>query len=137
MKNRKAIRVIALAMCATLLFAGCGGSGKKSSSDNSASTAATETKDEMHIAISANPPTLDTQISNSNIVGQIAYHIFEPLFAMDDNYEPQPVLAESYEVSDDGMEYTIKLREGVKFHNGDEKESLKKEGRKKNDKNAE
>ena len=51
MKNRKAIRVIALAMCATLLFAGCGGSGKKSSSDNSASTAATETKDDLHIAV--------------------------------------------------------------------------------------
>ena len=39
---------------------------------------------------------------------------------MDENYEPQPVLAESYEVSEDGLEYTIKLREGVKFHNGNE-----------------
>lgn len=39
---------------------------------------------------------------------------------MDENYEPQPVLAESYEMSDDGKEYTIKLRQGVKFHNGDE-----------------
>ena len=39
---------------------------------------------------------------------------------MDENYEPTPVLAESYEVSDDGMTYTIKLRQGVKFHNGEE-----------------
>jgi len=120
MKNRKAIRVIALAMCATLLFAGCGGSGKKSSSDNSASTAATETKDELHIAVSANPPSLDVQTSNSSLVGEIAAHVFEPLFAMDDKYEPTPVLAESYEVNDDGSVYTIKLREGVKFHNGKE-----------------
>ena len=120
MKNRKAIRVIALAMCATLLFAGCGGSGKKASSDNSASTAATDTKDELHIAVSANPPSLDVQTSNSSLVGEIAAHVFEPLFAMDDKYEPTPVLAESYEVNDDGSVYTIKLREGVKFHNGKE-----------------
>ena len=114
MKKKTLSRVLAFSLCAALLATtGCGGSDAKQ-------TEAAAAKDEMHIAVSANPPTLDTQISNSNIVGQIAYHIFEPLFAMDENYEPQPVLAESYEVSEDGLEYTIKLREGVKFHNGNE-----------------
>lgn len=119
MMKKRISRIVALSMCAVLLLSGCGGSSDKKD-NNTTGTETTATKDEIHIAVSANPPTLDTQISNSNVVGQIAYHIYEPLFAMDSNYEPQPVLAESYEVSDDGMEYTIKLRQGVKFHNGNE-----------------
>ena len=77
-------------------------------------------KDELNVAITANPPTLDVHFSNSNIVGGIGSHIYEPLFAMNQENVPTPVLAESYEVSEDGTVYTIKIRQGVKFHNGQE-----------------
>ena len=123
MKRKLLSRIIALTMCAGLVLAGCGStkSGSESGSDSKESEKQTEAKaSELHVAIAANPPSLDPPSVNSNIVGGIGVHVYESLFAMNENYEPTPVLAESYEVSDDGMTYTIKLRQGVKFHNGKE-----------------
>ena len=77
-------------------------------------------KTELNIAINANPPTLDAHAANTNIVGCIGSHIYEPLFAMNGDNVPTAVLAESYELNDDGTVYTIKIRQGIKFHNGQE-----------------
>ncbi|HBY97294.1 MAG TPA: hypothetical protein DEP84_25705 [Chloroflexi bacterium] len=46
--------------------------------------------------------------------------LFEGLLVLDQDFNLEPTLAESYEVSDDNKVYTFKLRPGVKFHNGDE-----------------
>jgi peptide/nickel transport system substrate-binding protein len=45
--------------------------------------------------------------------------VMEGLLAYDSKQRLQPGLAESYAVSDDGLVYTFKLRQGVTFHNGD------------------
>ena len=44
--------------------------------------------------------------------------IYNVLVRYDDTLTPQPELAESWELSDDGLTLTFKLRSGVKFHNG-------------------
>jgi peptide/nickel transport system substrate-binding protein len=51
----------------------------------------------------------------------LANHVFEGLYALDEAYRPIPMLADGMpNVSKDGLTYTIKLRKGVKFHNGKE-----------------
>src|SRR5699024_12421464 len=40
------------------------------------------------------------------------------LFALDENYEVQPMLADDYEVSEDQLQYDITIREDVAFHDG-------------------
>lgn len=46
-------------------------------------------------------------------------HVVEGLVAYSDDLEVGPVLAESFSVADDGKSYVFKLRDGVKFHNGE------------------
>ena len=46
------------------------------------------------------------------------YMIWDTLFASDEKFEIQPQMAESASVSEDGLTYTIKLRPGLKWHDG-------------------
>src|SRR5690606_33093277 len=65
------------------------------------------------------PPTLDPMTSTADLVGIITQHIFETLFTFDQNWTVVPLVAAAMpEVSEDGTVYTIKVREGVTFHDG-------------------
>ena len=107
----------ALCVMAGLGLTGCGGSGAESGSA-AASGQDVEYRDELQIALPASPDGLDPHTTSSLVTMDIICNVVEPLFGQDSDYEPRPVLAKGYEVSDDGLTYTIKLREGVKFHDG-------------------
>jgi peptide/nickel transport system substrate-binding protein len=67
------------------------------------------------------PPSLDPHWGTQTITEVLTNHVFEGLYALDESYRPIPMLAEGMPtVSKDGLTYTIKLRRGVKFHNGKE-----------------
>jgi peptide/nickel transport system substrate-binding protein len=70
------------------------------------------------IAMEGEPPNLDMHWSALNYLRYIAYHINEQLFTLDEKFRPIPMLAQGYKVSPDGKTYTITLRSGIKFHNG-------------------
>ncbi|HSB82774.1 MAG TPA: ABC transporter substrate-binding protein [Candidatus Methylomirabilis sp.] len=72
----------------------------------------------LKVATIGEPPNLDVMTLPADLVTMIGQHIFEQLFAFDEKYDIKPMLAQSYNVSADGKTYTIQLRQGVKFHNG-------------------
>ncbi|HEV8473351.1 MAG TPA: ABC transporter substrate-binding protein, partial [Methylomirabilota bacterium] len=74
----------------------------------------------LKAAMIGEPPTLDLHTTTAVIVQQITWHIYEGLYTYDRAYNAAPLLAESHSVGDGGRTYTIKLRRGVKFHNGKE-----------------
>ncbi len=51
---------------------------------------------------------------------EILSGVMEGLLTIDSNQQLQPALAESFEISDDGLVYTFNLRKSVSFHNGDQ-----------------
>lgn len=75
---------------------------------------------DLQYALNVQPPTIDPVMSTATATRDVSRHIFETLVTLDSNYQPQPMLAESWEESEDGLTYTFKLRQGVLFHNGEE-----------------
>lgn len=76
---------------------------------------------EAVVAITAEPPGWDPTVSTSQEIARVMYHnVFEGLARIDRDGNIVPALAESWEVSDDGLTWTFDLREGVLFHDGSE-----------------
>jgi peptide/nickel transport system substrate-binding protein len=75
---------------------------------------------EAVIAISQAPPSLDPHVTSAQAARNVNLHVFETLFARDENSRPVPDLAQAVAISPDGLSYEFTLRKGVKFHNGKE-----------------
>ncbi len=109
MSSRLSRKYVLLALAALVLVAG------------SALTAEAQKKGGvLKVGNLGEPPSLDAHWTTASITETLTNHIYEGLYSLDSDYRPVPMLAESHTVSKDGLTYTFKLRQGVKFHNGKE-----------------
>src|ERR1700726_2720311 len=73
----------------------------------------------LRIGLAEDPDVLDPTLART-YVGRIVFSaLCDKLFDIDENLNIVPQLALSHETSPDGREMTIKLRPGVKFHDGE------------------
>jgi len=110
MKSIKLLRIGAL-LSASVFIVSCSTSSDDGSLDSMPVTA-------VYSNI-AETPTLDPAIIFSSDGFVFARNVYEGLV----EYKPgtvdiQPLLAESWETSEDGLTFTFKLKPGVKFHDG-------------------
>lgn len=61
---------------------------------------------------------LDPIWTTAYITRNHGYLIYDTLFAMDENFEPQPQMVDTWESSEDGLTWTFTLRDGLSFHDG-------------------
>ncbi|WP_241558996.1 ABC transporter substrate-binding protein [Oceanobacillus halophilus] len=110
----------------SLIFAlvACGGEEESSdaegSSESQGGEASVSVDASLNVAYPTNLQTLDPHLTTNQSTRDVSRQIYEQLLTLNENYEVVPSLAESYEVSEDGLVYTFHLREGVTFHNGEE-----------------
>lgn len=64
------------------------------------------------------PETLDPHFGESGVIANVLGNVMGSLIAYDRRMRPVPDLAESYEVLSDRVTWRFRLRQGVKFQNG-------------------
>ncbi|MDZ7602281.1 MAG: ABC transporter substrate-binding protein [Hoeflea sp.] len=76
-------------------------------------------KTSASIGMQLEPPNLDPTGGAAAAIDEVVYaNVFEGLTRFGADGEILPALAESWEISEDGLTYTFKLRTGVTFHDG-------------------
>lgn len=74
----------------------------------------------LKVGLQADPAELDPHKTQLTAAWHVIEHVYNGLVATNSSLEPIPSLAESWDISEDGLTYTFHIRQGVKFHNGRE-----------------
>ena len=74
----------------------------------------------LKVGMQADPAALDPHKQSLTALWHVVEHIYSRMTRVQPDLSIIPELAESIEISADGLDYTFKLRPGVLFHNGRE-----------------
>jgi peptide/nickel transport system substrate-binding protein len=119
-KNKGEIKMkrnwlLMLAIVSVLLLAACGGGSSQTSKETSGGKpkeVETFTYASLTDAVGLSPI-----LTNDSASANVTEHVYETLFKRNVDNEIEPLLAESYENPDENT-WVIKLKEGIKFHDG-------------------
>ena len=73
----------------------------------------------LNMVLFPEPPMITSAFNSSTYVGVVSTKVHDGLLTYEFDMTPRPSLATEWNVSDDGLTYTFKLREGVKWHDGE------------------
>ncbi len=126
MKKLTAILLAALLVFTLAACSGDGGSGDQNQTPSGGDTQqsggdqqAAPEKDTLYVAINADVQNLDPYLTSSATDNLVNYEMYDGLVKMSPQNEAKPWIATEWDISDDGLTYTFKLRDDVVFHNGE------------------
>ncbi|MFB5267070.1 ABC transporter substrate-binding protein [Paenibacillus enshidis] len=122
MSKKRWYSMFVMMLAAVIALAGCGG-GSGESADPAAEPPADQGDASQNNTLifgrGGDSVALDPSITTDGESSKVAKQIFDTLLVYEEGSTTvKPSLAESYEVSADGLVYTFKLKAGVKFHDG-------------------
>lgn len=117
MKRKSLLVLLTLVLAFGTVLAACGSDNSNDSSQGDGSS--TPTEQVLRINLSAEPPTFDPAQAQDSQTNTVLKTMYEGLVRMDSEGKEIPGVAESWEISEDGLVYKFKLREDAKWSNGD------------------
>lgn len=119
MKKKKLFGILVLASTAAL-FAACTTGGNEETKGSAGASQEEATERPIKLSVPTEVASLDTAIATDMVSFGVLNQIYEGLYRVDETNTAQPAgAADLAEVSEDGLTYTIKLREDAKWSNGD------------------
>ena len=113
--RRRGLIAVTGAALAALVLSGCVASERGDKGDE----ASGDVDGTFVFAASSDPASLDPAFAQDGETFRVSRQIFEGLVGTEPGTaDPAPLLAESWESSEDGMSHTFTLKEGVSFHDG-------------------
>lgn len=122
--RKKWLGMVLSAAMAVSVLTGCGSGTADSTAvatdaGTEAAAPSSDRENVLYYAMSGEPETLDPGMNNYSNSSAILLNLFNGLYRYtDDGSNVEPALAENYTVSEDGLVYTFKLRDGLKWSDG-------------------
>ena len=111
MKKKMLALLLVVAMLSTCLMA-CGGGNDAPANDNA------DAGQNLVVQIGSDPETIDPALNSASDGGNMILHLFEGLLTVSQDEKLQPGCADLPEISEDGLTWTFKLKEGLKWSDG-------------------
>ena len=130
MKKMKATLAIAMASVLTIGLVGCGSSAAPATTEQTSAatgtdttasadaTTATASGSDLNIMLETPVESLDPQQATDGTSFEVIADYTDGLMQMDADGQAVPALAESYDLSDDGLTYTFHIRDDANWSNG-------------------
>lgn len=107
-------------MVTILLLVACSNSEDSNETATDSKSETTNQDEVIKIAMSTEIDNLDPYISAATDTQSMMDNVFDGLLDTDESGKLIAAIADSYDISDDGLTYTFTLKEGVTFHDGSE-----------------
>lgn len=113
--------IAALGVLSATTLAGCTGgkedtNEKKDSEDRDAQAQEGAGDGVLNIGMEAQMQTWDPHLFTADAASFVLSNVYESLFKLNNNFEIVPQIAEDLQISDDGLTWTIPIKQGVQFH---------------------
>ena len=125
--SRRAASLLSLLVVAGLALSACGpkqdptppgNNGGAQNEQPAPSTGQPAVGGNLNLVLEKEPDSFNSILYTTAYGAEIVTQLYATLFEFNEKYEPTPYVAESWEMSEDQLTLSIKIREGIKFTDG-------------------